>query len=51
MARKAGIGWVEEVGEPAAAVARMRSVAAAQDGVALVTGSHYLLRYAGDPPD
>ena len=46
VAREAGIGWVEEVGEPAAAVARARSVARAQGGVALVAGSHYLLRYA-----
>ena len=45
-ARGAGIGWVEEVPNPAAAVARARSVADAQGGVLLVTGSHYLLRYA-----
>ena len=43
---RGGVGWVEEVAEPAAAVERARSVAAAQGGVALVTGSHYLLRYA-----
>jgi dihydrofolate synthase/folylpolyglutamate synthase len=48
VAREAGIGWVEEVGDPAAAVARARSVADAQGGVALVTGSHYLLRYAAN---
>jgi dihydrofolate synthase/folylpolyglutamate synthase len=46
-ARAAGIGWVEEVPDPEAAVARARSVAQAQGGVLLVTGSHYLLRYAG----
>ncbi len=46
LARGAGLGWVEEVGDPAEAVARARSVASAQGGVALVTGSHYLLRYA-----
>jgi dihydrofolate synthase/folylpolyglutamate synthase len=46
LAREAGIGWVEEGAEPAAAVARARSVAHAQGGVALITGSHYLLRYA-----
>ena len=46
LAREAGLGWVEEVAEPAAAVERARSVARAQGGVALVTGSHYLLRYA-----
>ena len=48
VARDAGIGWVEEVVDPAAAVDRARSVARAQGGVVLVTGSHYLLRYAGD---
>jgi dihydrofolate synthase/folylpolyglutamate synthase len=46
LAREAGLGWVEEVAEPAAAVERARSVARAQGGVALVAGSHYLLRYA-----
>jgi dihydrofolate synthase/folylpolyglutamate synthase len=46
MAREAGLGWVEEVAEPAAAVQRARSVARAQNGVALVSGSHYLLHYA-----
>ncbi len=46
VAREAGIGWVEEVVDPAAAVERARSVAHAQGGVALVTGSHYLLHYA-----
>jgi folylpolyglutamate synthase/dihydropteroate synthase len=45
-AREAGIGWVEEEGDPAAAVERARSIAHAQGGVLLVTGSHYLLRYA-----
>ena len=51
LAREAGIGWVEEVADPAAAVARARSVAHAQGGVLLVTGSHYLLRYAGVTSD
>ncbi|MDX6583537.1 MAG: dihydrofolate synthase / folylpolyglutamate synthase [Solirubrobacterales bacterium] len=46
LAREAGIGRVEEVGEPAEAVRRARSVAQAQGGLALVAGSHYLLRYA-----
>ena len=46
VAREAGIGWVEEEPDPAAAIARARSVARAQGGVLLVTGSHYLLRYA-----
>lgn len=45
-ARAAGVGWVEGVGEPAAAVSRARDVARAQGGVLLVCGSHYLLRYA-----
>ena len=47
LSREAGLGWVEEVGDPAAAVERARSVARAQGGVALVAGSHYLLTYAG----
>jgi dihydrofolate synthase / folylpolyglutamate synthase len=47
VARTAGVGWVEEERDPAAAVERARSVAQAQGGVALITGSHYLLRYAG----
>ena len=46
LARGAGVGWVEEVAEPAAAVERARSVARGQGGVALVAGSHYLLHYA-----
>ena len=45
-ARGAGIGQVEEVEDPAAAVARARALARAQGGVALVCGSHYLLGYA-----
>jgi len=48
VAREAGIGWVEELADPEAAVTRAREVADAQGGVALVTGSHYLLRYAAD---
>ena len=48
VARDAGIGWVEEVVDPAAAVNRAREVARERGGVVLVTGSHYLLRYAGD---
>jgi dihydrofolate synthase/folylpolyglutamate synthase len=47
VAREAGIGWVEEAEDPAAAVARAREVADQQGGAALVTGSHYLLRYTG----
>ena len=47
VARGAGLGTVEEAADPAAAVARARELADAQGGVLLVTGSHYLLRYAG----
>jgi dihydrofolate synthase / folylpolyglutamate synthase len=46
LARGAGIGQVEEVDEPWAAVARARELADLQGGVALICGSHYLLRYA-----
>ncbi len=46
VAREAGVGWVEEVADPAEAVSRARAVASRQGGIALVTGSHYLLRYA-----
>jgi dihydrofolate synthase / folylpolyglutamate synthase len=45
-ARAAGLGWVEEQREPAAAIARARARAAGSGAVVLVTGSHYLLRYA-----
>jgi dihydrofolate synthase/folylpolyglutamate synthase len=44
-AREAGIGWVEEEADPAAAVSRARSAARERGGVLLVTGSHYVLRY------
>ncbi len=46
VARAAGVGKVEEEANPAAAIARARDMAQAQGGIALVTGSHYLLRYA-----
>jgi dihydrofolate synthase / folylpolyglutamate synthase len=46
IARRAGIGSVEHEPDPAAAIGRARALAAAQSGVVLVTGSHYLLRYA-----
>ncbi len=46
VARGAGAGGVEEVRDPAAAIARTLEIARAQDGIALITGSHYLLRYA-----
>ena len=48
IARSAGIGLVESVADPAGAVERARALARAQGGVALVTGSHYLLRYAAE---
>jgi dihydrofolate synthase/folylpolyglutamate synthase len=48
IAREIGVGWVAEETDPAAAVARAREVARNQSGVALVTGSHYLLRYADE---
>jgi dihydrofolate synthase/folylpolyglutamate synthase len=44
-ARAAGVE-AEIVGDPAAAVQRAREQAATRSGAALVTGSHYLLRYA-----
>lgn len=45
-AREAGLGWVEEEVEPGAALARAQERARTGGGVVLVTGSHYLLRYA-----
>jgi dihydrofolate synthase / folylpolyglutamate synthase len=45
--REAGFGWVGEEPDPSAAIARARERAAEVDGAVLVTGSHYLLRYAG----
>lgn len=47
VARESGIGWVEEEVNPTAAVERAMEVTRSQAGVTLVTGSHYLLRYAG----
>jgi dihydrofolate synthase/folylpolyglutamate synthase len=44
IAREAGMG-AEEVADPSAAVARALGLARERDGVALVAGSHYLLRY------
>ena len=46
VARRAGLGHVEAVGDAAAAVGRVRELAALQGGIALICGSHYLLRYA-----
>ena len=47
-AREAGVGGVEAVADPVAAVARARSRATELGGIVLVTGSHYLLRYAAE---
>jgi dihydrofolate synthase / folylpolyglutamate synthase len=47
-ARDAGLGWVGEEPEPAAAMARARARAAELGAAVLVTGSHYLLRYASE---
>jgi dihydrofolate synthase/folylpolyglutamate synthase len=46
VARRSGVGHVEEAVDPAGAVSRGRELAHLQGGVALVCGSHYLLRYA-----
>jgi dihydrofolate synthase/folylpolyglutamate synthase len=43
---EAGVGWVREEPDPVAAIALARARAEELGGVALVTGSHYLLRYA-----
>jgi dihydrofolate synthase/folylpolyglutamate synthase len=45
-ARRAGISWVREEPDAADAIALAREKARAGGGVVLVTGSHYLLRYA-----
>jgi folylpolyglutamate synthase/dihydropteroate synthase len=45
-AARGAVGHLEEVVDPAEAVARARELAALQGGVALVCGSHYLLPYA-----
>jgi dihydrofolate synthase/folylpolyglutamate synthase len=46
VASDAGVAEVEVVPDPSEAVRRARDVAAGREGVALVTGSHYLLGYA-----
>jgi len=46
VARGAGVGQVGEEPDPVAAIAQARAEARERGGVALVTGSHYLLRYA-----
>jgi dihydrofolate synthase/folylpolyglutamate synthase len=48
LATEAGPAWIEEKADPEAAIARARARAAEVGGVLLVTGSHYLLRYADD---
>jgi len=45
-AREAGLGWVGEEADPAAAMALAGDEARERAGVVLATGSHYLLRYA-----
>ena len=47
-ARKEGIGWIEEEADAVAALGLARERARELGGVVLVTGSHYLLRYATD---
>jgi len=44
-ASAAGLGEVHEVDDPAVAIERARELARERGGVALVTGSHYLLGY------
>jgi dihydrofolate synthase / folylpolyglutamate synthase len=46
VAIRAGVGHVEAVVDPVDAVARARQLADLQGGLALICGSHYLLRYA-----
>jgi dihydrofolate synthase / folylpolyglutamate synthase len=46
VAREAWLGWVGEEVDPAAAIELARSRAADVGGAVVVTGSHYLLRYA-----
>jgi dihydrofolate synthase/folylpolyglutamate synthase len=49
-AREAGLGWVGEEVDPVGAIALARERAQPVDGMVLVCGSHYLLRYAEQPP-
>jgi folylpolyglutamate synthase/dihydropteroate synthase len=44
IARDAGIRLVEEAGDPGEAIRRARQLALEAGGVALITGSHYLLQ-------
>jgi dihydrofolate synthase/folylpolyglutamate synthase len=46
LARGAGLSSAEAVPQPGAALGRARELARRQGGIALVTGSHYLLPYA-----
>jgi dihydrofolate synthase/folylpolyglutamate synthase len=46
LARATGVGEVEVVTDPKAALRRTLELAAGRDGVALAAGSHYLLSYA-----
>jgi dihydrofolate synthase / folylpolyglutamate synthase len=46
VAREAGLDQVEAVADPTGALSRARAVARERGGIVLVTGSHYLLRYA-----
>ncbi len=46
LARAAGIASIETEADPASAIERARAIAREKGGVALVTGSHYLLRHA-----
>jgi dihydrofolate synthase/folylpolyglutamate synthase len=48
VATAAGIGLVEAVPDPHEALTRARDLAAERGAVALVCGSHYLLRYASE---
>jgi len=46
LARAGGVADVDAIGDPVRAVERARELAATRSGVALVTGTHYLLPYA-----
>ena len=50
VAREAGIGWLREEPDAAAAIGLAVAQARTCGGVVLVTGSHYLLRYATARP-
>ena len=46
LADAAGVATTEAIREPGAAIGRARALARERGGVALITGSHYLLSYA-----